>query len=350
MKKLLALILLMIASLACEETVVNPTPSDQISPDVGWVLGLSSTNCQPVTGNGTHNKTGDYNCHEFIRGALIEDKVNLYNGKPQDVDFSDLSHTTIQEDPNFIRLCAADDAEAIAHLPSNRDHSALILGNGSFAYSYPSGDYVYTSISALNYGTACDYEYFASIEDIELIGPVISGNNYTFTLQNLNNHSYILHNPNRWTYDTTDFDCQGMSNNQLTISLKPGRAGNYTVSAILNTSATKNPSGNCVTGVENKVTATTYTPTRSKSFTVGPDCGGTFNGGILQTVNYISSNTSYQAIMNESGWSWTKTSGNASWNTTGSGKYLNFSVPYGSATFRASKAGCYTRNITFSAY
>ena len=79
-------------------------------------------------------------------------------------------------------------------------------------------------------------------------------------------------------------------------------------------------------------------------------CDGSLNGNIFYTVNFIPRNVTQYAVMNASGWSWTKTSGTAFYSTSGSGKNFNVEVPYGTANFQATRPGCPTRNFTFVSY
>lgn len=349
MKKLLAFPTLFFLLIGCEEPALDTSPLDE---QIQEGKSFNPTSCTPMSGSGVYPKTGNYNCHEYVRAALTGNNlVDLATGEPDPVDFSYYSHTTIQADPNFIRVCSSSHAEAIAHLPQSKDHSALKVGT-IYAYSYPGSGDIYRSASALNYGTACDYEYFASIEDISISGPVITGNQYKFTLQNKSNHSYITTDASRWSYDNTKFTEYGTTTDtQIILVPNSGVQGDFTVSATLNTSATDNPTGSCATGVNGIETATTYTPTRSNNFTVTPavDCSGTLDGGSLYTFNYVTKFTQHNVAMNQGSWTWVKTSGSASWSTSNGGQNMSFTITSGSVTFNAYKSGC-NRTITFYGY
>ena len=351
MKKLFVLFILLTGVWACQ-------PEPDMSPDVnaGETVEVespeSSISCTSP-GGPVYAKTGGYNCHEFVRAALVEtgNKVNLNTGQPIAQDFSYLSHNTIQGDHDFIRLCNSQSsyAEVAAYLPTSRDHSSLRLNGGSFAYSTPGGTHIYTTICPRNYGSIpSDYEWYVSIEDIQINGPVINTNGeYEFTLTNLSGHPYILTDNNRWSYSYSGaFTLISETNDKLVIKPKTGWSGTHNVQVVLNTSATN---GSCNLGALGVLTANTYTPTRSKSFAIQADCNGTLNGSTLYTWNSIPKYVTNNVVMNTSGWSWTLTSGSASWSTSGGGKYMNISMYGGSATFSATKSGC-SRTITFSAY
>jgi len=349
MKKLFALSLLFAFLFACEESGLETSPDVGIEVEAG--KSTVPTSCPPMSGSTSWSKTGTYNCHQYVKGALVSEEVNLYDGKPDAVDFSnDHTNASIQSDNNFIRVCNSWDAEATAVLPASKDHSSLILGNGSHAYSTPGGSDIWTSGSALNYSTACDYEYFSSVEDVYISGPVVSGNNYTFTLENVGSHSYILTDANRWSYYASAFNVITKTNTTLTLSPKSGWGGTHSISAKLNTSGTDNPTGNCATGVNGYQTASTYTPIKYSSLTIQSSCDGKLDGNTLYTWNSVSKYVMHNVVMDESGWSWTKTSGSCSWSTSGSGKYMDFSISNGSVTFQATKSGCPTKTVTFTSY
>lgn len=351
MKRQIVLFILLVGVWACQ-----PEPDMTPGVDSGEFVEVESpegsTTCT-MTGGPVYAKTGGYNCHEYVRAALIEtgSLVNTTTGKPVAQDFSNLDHNTIQGDHNFIRLCNSDasHAEVAAYLPISRDHSSLRLDGGTYAYSTPGGSDIYTTLCPRNYGsTPPDYEWYSSIEDVQISGPVISGNRFTFTLNGLSNHPYIVNEPTRWSYTYSGaFTLISETNTQLVIERKAGWSGTHTVYADLNTTATN---GSCSKGALGVEDATTYTPRRSKSFTLPTDCQGSLNGSNLNTWNSIPKYVTNYVVMNESGWSWTKTSGSASWSTSNNGKNMNISMYYGSATFLATKAGCSNRTITFSAY
>lgn len=344
MRKLIPFFLLLLVALSCEET--EPVTPVEIQEEPS----SNPTSCTPMSGSAAYSKTGSYNCHEYVRAALLRDDWVDQYGEPDAIDFAPYySSSTIQSDPNFIRLCSSSYAEAIAHLPQSKDHSALMVTGNVYAYSFPGPGDIYKSASALNYGTACDYEYFASIEDIQITGPTIANNKYTFTLTNKSNHPYILTDASRWTYDTSKFTLDYSSDTQLVLIPNTGISGSHSVSAVLNTNATDNPTGACATGVNGYETASTYTPTRSRVFTVLSSCDGELDGSSLYTFNYVSSGVQHHVQMAASNWSWTKTSGNATWSTANYGQDMYFTLSYGSVTFSATRPGC-NRTISFYAY
>lgn len=352
MRKLNLLLVIVIGlMISCEDISSEITVDDKLQTkeeqsEESVVSGRLLSGCQPNSGSATpYNKTGDYNCHAYVRGALVQKSVNLYTGEPGNTDYSWLGEGTIQADNNFIRVCSRSHADAIAHLPKSRDHSAIILSGGSYAYTFPNGNGgdIWNSGSALHYGTACDYEYYAAIPDVKISGPVKSGNDYTFTLQNA--PSFITYDQNRWSYPS-GFQVISKSNTQLVLRPNSGVSGTFQVSATLKTSAL---TGSCPKGINNIETATGFIPRKTKSFTVATDCSGTLDGGPLYTMNYVSKYQQHQVVMAASHWTWVKTSGNASWSTSNFGQQMTFSISSGSATFNAYRSGC-NRTVTFYAY
>lgn len=343
------LIFIIGAMVSCEDisSEITIDESSQTKNDQSIPLNYleeSLSGCTPNTGGPTsYDKTGSYNCHAYVRGALVAKKVNLTTGAPQNINFSSLGQNTIQFDNNFIRVCNISDADAIAHLPTGSDHSAIILSNGIHAYTFPNGNNgdIWSSYFALHYGSACDYEYYAAIPDVKVAGPVISGNDYTFTLQN--KPSFITNDQYRWSYPS-GFQEISKSSTQLVIRPNSGVSGSFQVSATLKTSALN---GACTTGVRNEESATNNIPVKTKNFSVATTCSGTLDGGPLYTVNYVSKYQQHQVVMSGSNWTWVKTSGNASWSTSNYGKEMTFSITSGSATFNAYRSGC---NLTFTFY
>ncbi len=354
MRKLLIVFFVLGALGACEDQNLQPDLIQyERSDDLVLNSGTSArtSGCTVNNGGPVYPKTGTYNCHQYVRGALVLGQVNLTTGEPQAVDFANSqpggvpaqSQFTIQGDPNFIRVCSPADAKAVAHLPTGTDHSTLMI-NGAYAYSFPGGTHIYTHFSPLNYSGACDYEYYAAIPDVQIQGPVKEGNNYRFTLQNKSNYSFILTDNLRWSYPTASFNLVDRTDTQLVITPKAGVSGNFSVSASLKTTAN---TGSCNLGVNGIEPATSYVPTRTKSFTVSPDCAGTLDNGPLYTFNTVTRNVQHKVVMNANSWTWVKTSGNATWYTAAGGKEMYFNISSGSATFNAYGSGC---NITVTFY
>ena len=343
MKKVYLPFVAVLFALSCEEPATEIKPGGEPEPIPSRML----TSCQPSSGSDVYTKNGTYNCHQYVKAALVENGVNLSTGEPNNVNYSYLPSGTIQDDDNFIRVCDATYAGAIAHLPKSQDHSALRVGT-IYGYTYPGTSRVWKSASALNYGTACDYEYFAAIPNLGISGPVKSGNTYTFTLVNKNQYPFIIADANRWVFDTSKFSAS-KTDTQLTLTPNSGVSGSFTVKAIINTTATNNPTGSCATGINNMETATTHKPERTVTFTVSPDCGGTLDGGPLYTVNSVSKYVQHQVVMNASNFTWVKTSGNATWSVSNNGKNMTFSISSGSVSFNAYGSGC-NLNFTFYGY
>lgn len=344
------LVFLLLVGMSCQENALVTSPRISSAVMGGNALPKATlTNCTQ-SGGPTYPETGSYNCHQYVKGALVMKKVNLTTGQPQAINFSLYYDAgTIQLSDDFIRVCSRSDAQAIAHLPIGADHSTLITGS-SYSYSYPGATSIYASGSPLNYGTACDYEYYAAIADVTIQGPAISGSNYTFTLANRSNYGFIINDAARWSYDHNSFSEVSRTGDQLVISPRTAVSGNFTVSATINTTATQNPAGACAMGVNGTVSATVHTPTRTNSFTVTPpppDCGGKLDNGTLYTVNSVTKGVQHTVVMNAPSWTWVKTSGNASW--YGYGNTLTFTISSGSATFNAYGSGC-NLTMTFYAY
>jgi hypothetical protein len=348
-KSLSILVIALAVMIGCDET--SPISQEQTRAQLapGEDKPTSKTGgCTATTGSPKYAKTGGYNCHQYVRAALVNNKVDLSTGQPQAIDFSNLASTTIQTDANFIRVCEQANADAIAHIDG--DHSALRI-NGRYYYSYPGGTHIWESISALNYGTACDFEYYAAIPDVTITGPVITNGNYKFTLANRGLHSYILSDASRWTYPTTRFTKVSQTDTELIIKPLSGVWGNQTVSATINTSATQSTSS-CAKGGQGILTATRNVPVRNHSFYVSPDCGGTIDPNTLtatslNTVNSVKAGT-HKVVMNSSNFTWVRTGGMASYTTTNSGKEMTFTLSSGSVTFNVYGSGC-NLNVTFYA-
>lgn len=279
-------------------------------------------------------------------------RVNLSTGEPDPVDFSrtyDVS--SIQQSNDFLRVCSVSDAKAIAHLPQSADHSMLITA-GNYSYSYPGAVYINASGQPLNYGTACDYEYYAAIPDVNISGPTVSGGNYSFTLTNRSNYSFILQESLRWVLNTpSSFREITRSSDQFVITpINSNISGTFTLTATINSSATENPTGDCAKGVNKIETATVHPSVRTTSFTVTqapppPDCSGTLDNGPLYTFNTVTHGVQHKVVMHASSWTWVKTGGNATW--YGYGNTLTFTISSGYATFNAYGSGC---NLTMTFY
>lgn len=121
--------------------------------------------CNNGTGSNIYTKQASYNCHQYVRAALIGNYVNLTTGVPvsNENQFTSLYSTgTITTDQNFIRVCSSSDAKAVVPVGNGADHSSIILNNGIFS-STPNGStqYIYTHQNPRTFTTACSEEYYA---------------------------------------------------------------------------------------------------------------------------------------------------------------------------------------------
>lgn len=119
----------------------------------------SFSQCNNGTGSDIYTKQSNYNCHQFVRAALIGNYVNFTTGIPisNESQYTSLySTSTIAADQNFIRVCSSSNARAVVPVGNGADHSSIILDNGIFA-STPNGstDYIYTHQNPRTFTTAC---------------------------------------------------------------------------------------------------------------------------------------------------------------------------------------------------
>jgi hypothetical protein len=338
------------AMMSCDEN--NNIAPDNLPGDQSTGLKSSQTNasllsgCTPNHGSGVYLKENDYNCHQYVRAALLEGKVNLTTGEPSTGNFTGYDNYSIQSDSRFIRVCNASDASAvaIAHLPGGMDHSALKLPV-EYAYSYPGSQKVYKGGSALHYTTACDYEYFAAIPSVYVSGPVQVWNGYKFTLENKSLYPFLIADNTRWSIsDPAKFTEVSETDTEYIIAPIGCASGTYTVIAKIHSNATKTGSA-CTYGVNGIEPATTFVPTKTNAFSIPIDCSGTLDGGSLNTVNFVSRGT-HQVVMKICPLTWVKTSGTATWSTSNSGKNMTFTINGGSVSFNVYGLGC-NRNVTF---
>jgi hypothetical protein len=97
--------------------------------------------CNNGTGSDIYTKQADYNCHQYVKAALIGGYVDLTAGKPtsNEGNYESLyTPYTIANDQNFIQVCSKSDANAVVPVGQGADHSAIIRNNGIFA-STPNG-------------------------------------------------------------------------------------------------------------------------------------------------------------------------------------------------------------------
>ena len=136
--------------------------------------------CQYSFGSPIHTKQASYFCHQYVKAALIGNFIDMADGKPKpnvnESQFGTLyPNAIIAGDPDFIRVCSVNDAQAVCPSPNGDPgyHSAIKLNNGIFA-STPdaSSQSIFTHQSATAFTTACpqDVQYFAAIPYITITG------------------------------------------------------------------------------------------------------------------------------------------------------------------------------------
>ena len=93
---------------------------------------------------------------------------------------------------------------------------------------------------------------------------------------------------------------------------------------------------------------------RTKTIQVLPNCTGTLDGGSLYSFNYVTAGT-HNVEMHLNSWTWVKTSGSASWSTSGGGKNMTFTISSGCVSFNTYNASCnqyftFCKSSWFSGY
>lgn len=303
--------------------------------------------CQNSSGDPFYTKLADYNCHQYTRAALLGGStyVNPSSGIPSnEAAFLNYSNATIAGDQDFIRVCFVSDAKAVVPVGNGAGHSAIILSNGIFAStpnSGPSAPDIHKHQNPRAFTTACTEEYYAPIPGIILSGPTATNQGMQFTLTLTNNGqpfpSFLQLHKDRWSFNSTYFTEVPNSKTATSITLIANNVTGYS-----------DVKYNLITGCN----GTNFY--RIKTIQVLPNCTGTLNGGSLYTFNYVPSGSN-QVVMFLNSWTWVKTSGNASWITSNSGKNMTFTISSGCATFNAYNGSCnltftFCKSSSFSAY
>ena len=314
------------------------------------VYGLSAQACFSPGDDGILDHTTDYICHEYVRAALINGWVDMDTGVPHPGEtIKNASDKAIKISDDFIKVGSQAYAKA-ASVNGGQDHSFLVLNGGW--YTTTLGDFAATpgfgaktyKHSHVAYSTnECSYDMYGVTKDFSISGSstVQEGQTVTFTLNYANTDGLDSQISNViWVVNTNYLEILSFNNTSVTVRGKcnSGVSGSYPayVHAKLETSAMNSGDHRPV------IRTTTYVQCVN---TV--DCGGTLNGGPLYTVNFVDDNTNYVVDMNQGSYNWTKTSGNASWYTSNNNNKLHFNIPFGSATFTATRTGC---NLTFTFY
>ena len=302
-----------------------------------YTLAGYSQSCTNPTGSVISGTYTNYNCHQYVKAALVKGWVNMNSGYPSNQSsISNLSSATIETDNNFIRVCNNYEAKAISMNISqnNADHSAVVLNGGMYSYDYGNlastpgfGSQVYTHGHARSFTNACSHKFYSTTSNVSISGPssVSIGATATYTLSAPSNIS-----ADHWGVNTSYFDILSSNSTSVTVKAKSSAGSGY-VKVYLRTS--------CMSSGE-------FKPSKQKTVSVIADCTGTLNGGALYTYNNVSSGASNTVAMNMSSWTWVKTSGSPSyWYTGSGGKYMYFSLSSGCATFNAYNSSC---NLTFT--
>ncbi len=307
--------------------------------DPNYQLPGGGNACTMLFGSTLFAKTSNFDCHQYVRGALVGALVDLATGNLKSgvsqSSFMSYCTGTIINDNNFIKVCSINDAQAAVPVGHGADHSALRVGTIWACTPGATDPSVYTESSPLGYTTTCDYEMYACISNITLSGSsaVNIGMDATYTLL-VNGSStaplpsYII-SEDRWVIDS-HFTITSRTNRSITIR-----------------SATGVTSGTFTDAVKTsfRTSCAVLYPLRKKTVSVMPDCSGTLNGGPLYTFNTAHPSGPNYVVMNQSSWTWVKTQGQASYSTGSGGKTMTFTLNSGCSTFNAYGSGC---NVNFT--
>ncbi len=299
-------------------------------------IGQQQTGCNNGLGSSFHVKQAEYSCHQYVKAALIGGYVNLTTGVPThpESDFLDFTSLEIPFDQNFIRVCSASVARAVVPVWGSYGHSSLILTDGSFA-STPNNEVlnIFKHFNPRTFTTACTEEYYAAIPQLVVSGvsTVNQGTQFTLTLTNNGQPfpSFIQLSSTNWRINETGNYFSEVPNTRTATS----------ITLIANTlTGNADVRYNLVTGCNGDNFF------RVKTVQIMPNCTGTLNGGALNTFNMVPTGPN-QVVMYLSSWTWVRTSGTASWNTSNGGKNMTFTISSGCSTFNAYNASC---NLTFT--
>ena len=287
--------------------------------------------CGNPTGNVIAGTATNYNCHQYVRAALVKNWVNMSTGYPSNQSLiPGLSNSTIEADNDFIKVCDRSQAKLVSmnHNDHNADHSAIVLNGGFYSNDY--GDFastpgtgtpVYRHGHARTSTTACSHSFFTTTTSVIISGSsyISPGTIHTYTVTGLPSFMSV-------TWQPVPSHLQFISSTATSITVKGLSSGSGAIKLNLSTACSS------------------FSPVKEKSVTVAADCNGTLNGNQLNTFNYVGYGSANTVEMNAPVWTWVKTSGTTSyWYTGSSGKYLYFAVPSGCVTFNAYNSSC---NIT----
>lgn len=288
----------------------------------------------------------NYNCHQYVRAALVNGLVNLGCGKPnqgplnRNPKLSNLPSGNIKHDVAFIKLCNSSGAQAVSFI--GIDHSALILSSSGYPTGYyaakPSGissDPLYYMSNPQWAAGGCNYEYFSYVGNVQLVGStssMVTGEIRTFQLLSL--PSFI--SSVTWSVESPYLSVLSQNNTSITVQANCNGASGSFLAKVKATFGT-----GCGTARERQI-----------NFNVSclNPCAGKINGNTLNTVNGVPANYQNTVQMDGAGpYTWTKTSGpNIYWYTASNGKFLYFSLPSGtSANFNVQGMGC-NRTVGFA--
>ncbi len=300
---------------------------------------VSAQICAPNQSNtcGNQNYTSiistsaPYNCHQYVRAAVVKGWVNMSSGQPTVSNSSilGLPSSKIKNDEKWIQVSSSN-ADAVVPEGGGTDHSAVLLnggwnyvhgGVGDFASTPSAGSYLYKHSHATYSTTTCDFDMYAYMPNFAKSGStatMIDGQTRTFSITGL--PSFVSLDWEEGPY----LDVIGSST-----------GSSFKVKANCGASSSS-------TWVKGKLSTDCITKEFVWNFTLSC-CSGTINNSTLYTVNSVSQ-YSNQVIMDSYPRSWIKTSGNVvSWSTAQSGRILNFNINQGSSV-SFSTNGC---NLTF---
>lgn len=278
-----------------------------------------------------YQKNPDFNCHQYVRGC-VTGLVNMDDQIPLTA-LNGLLSSNINSSYDFIKVCNALQSDAASQI--NSDHSSFRANYSGYGWWATPG---YGSnllcsgtecVGNSNGGSGCSVDYFAYIGDVyipESTQYLVPGNVYTFTLENL---------PIAVSISNVTFVSPGcaelVSISSSSFEIKPIIAGcEFTINVELVSQCS---------GSNSKII-------KKNCSVYGSPCSGKINTSNLYTYNVVNQSNNVVS-MNFDGWTWTKVSGSANFSTSNNGKTLNFNLPSGCVTFKATKSGCGNLNFTF---
>jgi hypothetical protein len=307
------------------------------------------SNCQNGTSNDIILANTPFNCHQYVKAALLGNSwdpyVDLSNGNliksASSID-NDFTTGAIELDSRFVRVCTKAQARIVEmnHALNNADHSALILNGGMS--SCQSGYFASTPGSGSNLtrhgnprlGTdACSFQLYAVTPSAPISWtPMSLGGSTTLTV-NVSNIPGYLHW--EWILPLPSF-----------MTLNSGTATSTSLNVTMNNFGSGQIGIKIWSDCGSSSISANGLGKRMVTVNFNPDCSGTINGSQLNTFNTVCPVANNVNMNYGLSWTWVKTQGNpSSWSIGGSphGDQLNFSLSSGCVTFNGWNAYC---NIT----